>query len=210
MMVYQWCVENKLPVLVHHNANYFHHDASRLEARQVGVYADEIMEVLQKFPDLVFCWMHCGISRSCFNTMHHLLIGELADMYPNIYFDISWVVYETTICKPRTYTPKPEWLNLFEKYPTRFYMGSDCVGQFESIDGENLYAPQQVKYHELLTMLTDEARDGLAWRNSERLFFEGWKVPTYAKTAAPKMPGECLVINEKLQTGSWVPNGELY
>jgi predicted TIM-barrel fold metal-dependent hydrolase/xanthine/uracil/vitamin C permease (AzgA family) len=225
MIIYEWAIEHDLPCLVHHNANYFHHNTARLKPDQVGVYAEEVCEVLQKYPKLKFIWCHAGISRSCFGIAHHAILDGMLERFNNLWIDISWVVYETTICKPKSFMARDEWLQLFEKYPKRFVLGSDAVGQYEMPEWlraatnapvHGLYGPQIVKYQETLNALSKETREALAWKNCEELFFQGWSLPPqegrYSRLD-PTNEALCLVVHDDKQGeehGEWIPTGEMF
>jgi predicted TIM-barrel fold metal-dependent hydrolase len=224
-MIYEWAIERDLPCLVHHNANYFHHNTARLKPDQVGVYAEEVCEVLQKYPKLKFIWCHAGISRSCFGIAHDKILDNMIGKFPNLVIDLSWVVFETTICKPKSFTPKEEWITLMEKFPKNFILGSDAVGQYEMPEWlrsatkapvHGLYGPQIVKYQGMLDLLSKETREMIAWKNCEDLFFKGWELPAREgiySYQAPCNEALCLVVHDGKQGeehGEWIPTGEVY
>lgn len=52
--------------------------------------------------------------------------------YPNLWIDLSWVVYSTDIA-PSGIVSK-EWVAIVEEFPDRFMLGTDEVGHFEDYD----------------------------------------------------------------------------
>jgi hypothetical protein len=228
--IYAWAVEHDLPCLVHHNANYFHHNTAKLKVDQVGVYAEEVCEVLAEFPTLKFLWCHAGISRSCFGVAHEKILDSMIGRFPNLIVDLSWVVFETTMCKPKrlaegAFEVKDEWLAVMEKYPKNFIIGSDAVGQYEMPQWlraatkapiHGLYGPQMVKYQGMLSSLSKSTREAIAWKNCEDIFFKNWKLPpregNYHQHDATN-EAECLVVNDKIrgeETGEWIKTGEVF
>jgi hypothetical protein len=145
--------------------------------------------------------------------------------YPNLVIDISWVVFETTICKPKCFEPKDEWVKLMEKFPKNFILGSDAVGQYEMPEWlrsatkapvHGLYGPQIVKYQGMLSALSKETREAIAWKNCEDLFFQGWDLPPRDGIygyQAPCNEALCLVVHDDKQGeehGEWIPTGEQF
>lgn len=63
---------------------------------------------------------------------------------PNLYYDISWVVFDDFIVKDDA--SLVEWAALIEKYPTRFILGTDKVGHW------NAY-PDEVSQYEILVVI---------------------------------------------------------
>lgn len=113
-----------LPVLIHQNST------------SVGVhdrfeYIHELKEVLEAFPGTRFVWAHCGISRRVEHKLYHRMLEEVLEEFPNLNVDLSWVVYDQTIC--RDGFPKRSWVNLIERFPERFTLGSDLCGHFNNL-----------------------------------------------------------------------------
>jgi len=52
--------------------------------------------------------------------------------YPNLWIDLSWVVYSMDVAPSGT--PSQEWVALVEEFPDRFMLGTDEVGHFEDYD----------------------------------------------------------------------------
>ena len=204
--VYEFAIENNLPVLVHHNADRV------AEAEDDGEweYLHEVIEVLEFYPKLRFTWVHCGVSRRTFEETHYQMCDDMLDKYANLKFDISWVVYEDVICDKEG-NVKAQWLKVFEKHSTRFMIGSDQVGQFIGPNGENWLKPEIVKYYKLLDQLSPEAAQNIAWKNAEMEYFNGWEVPDGEgngryRQIEPSYDCECLYNYQ----GLFVKTGEKY
>ena len=58
-------------------------------------------------------------------------LGRLLQRYPNLYIDLSWSVLRHTCWTSRA--SPTQWLALVERFPQRFMLGSDVVGQFDSL-----------------------------------------------------------------------------
>ena len=57
---------------------------------------------------------------------------RLLQRYPNLYIDLSWSVLRPYLLDEQG-KPDPQWLALVERFPQRFMLGSDVVGQFDSL-----------------------------------------------------------------------------
>jgi hypothetical protein len=154
--VFSFCAQKNIPALIHHNC-------CSIGFGNDFTYVYELEEVLEKYPRLKFIWAHCGASRRTTNGRYHEMMERLLLKYPNLYADISWVVYEEEICKHGE--PKKEWIQLFTRYSERFTIGSDIFGHFDEL--KSLVE----RYHLLLEKLPDKAAQNLAWMNAEKLWF---------------------------------------
>ncbi|MCX6562050.1 MAG: amidohydrolase family protein [Candidatus Aminicenantes bacterium] len=154
--VYALCAARRLPVLIHQNS-------TSVSIHDEYEHLDELEEMLQKFPETVFVWAHCGISRRVFHKNYHEMVSALLDRYPNAHVDISWVVYDDVICD--MLQPKKHWLDTINRYPTRFSLGSDLCGHFEHL-GRSL-----ARYNGLLRSLSPRVRRLVSSENAERLWF---------------------------------------
>ena len=91
-------------------------------------------------------------------NMEELMViaGNLLHNNPNLYVDISWLVYENYI-KGELFRIREEadifadaWAVLIEKYSDRFMIGSDKVGHWSD------YPQEIMKYYMLLDKLSPE------------------------------------------------------
>ena len=155
--VYDLAGSRDLPVLLHQNSSSVgHHE--RFE------YLSEVRKALDAFPGTTFVWAHCGISRRVGHKLYHRMVDEMLQEYSNLMMDLSWVVYDQTVC--RNHVPKKSWLDLISKYPERFMLGSDLCGHFEFL-GKTM-----ARYDQLLELLGSGERLMLASGNAERT----WKM----------------------------------
>jgi hypothetical protein len=65
------------------------------------------------------------------------VLTRLLEDYPNLYVDLSWSVLEPYLLDSEG-VPRQAWLQLVERFPERFMLGSDLVGRFDSL-GEQLH-----------------------------------------------------------------------
>ncbi|CAK0847480.1 unnamed protein product [Prorocentrum cordatum] len=170
--IYTFCCEKQLPVMVHSNADRVAHKSTgRLE------YAPEVTSVLDRFPSLIFIWCHAGVSRQTADQHQAHHIDDLMTKYPNLHADISWVVWEQSICDENGEI-KQDWLDVIEKHSDRFMIGSDNTGQFWTPDlKKNTLKGQITKYWPLYEKLSPQAAQRVSCGNGERIFFSSWTVP---------------------------------
>ncbi|WP_106477163.1 amidohydrolase family protein [Phytohalomonas tamaricis] len=126
MAVYRLAAERKLPVLVHSNIT------AKRENRPL--YLDEFEQAVKANPDTVFLWAHAGTSEELNRRLGRLSflrdeVERMLKAYPNLYIDLSWTVLEPYLLDASGH-PRQEWVRLIQRYPDRFTLGSDLVGQF--------------------------------------------------------------------------------
>jgi hypothetical protein len=170
--IYEFAIEKDLPILVHHNADRLGSSDDKF------AFVCEVEEVLIKYPKLKFVWVHSGVSRRLTKEKHHEMIDRLLSTYPNIFLDISWVIWEEVICTPAG-DIKDEWVKVCEKHPTRFTIGSDQVAQFYSVPDaqSNLLSANIKKYWPLFEKLSEAAGKQIAYGNAFDWYFKDWDVP---------------------------------
>lgn len=132
--IYHLAAERDLPVLLHSNIT------SKRERNPL--YLAEIEEPLRNHPHTRFIWAHAGSSLEIHRhqtQMDFLLpvLTRLLEDYPNLYVDLSWSVLEPYLLDAEG-VPRQAWLQLVERFPERFMLGSDLVGRFDSL-GEQLH-----------------------------------------------------------------------
>lgn len=130
--VYHLAAERDLPVLLHSNIT------SKRERNPL--YLAEIEEPLRNHPHTRFIWAHAGSSMEIHRhqtKMDFLLpvLTRLLEDYPNLYVDLSWSVLKPYLLDEQG-VPREAWLALVKRYPTRFMLGSDVVGRFDSLGEE--------------------------------------------------------------------------
>merc|ERR1712216_1085036 len=92
--IWQYCAENQLSVLMHHNLY-------RSGCTEMCVeWVNQLENVLSDCPNLSLVLCHTGISRLCWDKDgHHRWVDKTLARYPSLMMDISWVVYDNVICK---------------------------------------------------------------------------------------------------------------
>jgi predicted TIM-barrel fold metal-dependent hydrolase len=133
--VYHLAAEYDLPVMLHANIT------SKREKNPL--YLAEIEEPLRNHPHVRFIWAHAGTSMEIHRHQEKLdflrpVLERLLADYPNLYIDLSWTVLRPYLLDKHG-TPDRRWLALVERHPERFLLGSDVVGQFDSL-GEYMRA----------------------------------------------------------------------
>ena len=169
--VYRFCAKKDLPVCLHQNSTTV---ASSLNSSYTKdyEYLHELVEVIEKHPDTTFIWAHCGVSRRVEHPKYYEMVHGLLNMYNNLHVDISWVVYDNTICDQEilkekgTYEPKTEWLDLIEEYQDRIMVGSDLCGHFD------IHGKTMSRYNSLFEELSQEAAVKVANGNAKKLYFK--------------------------------------
>lgn len=154
--IYDFAAAEGVPVLVHHN----------ISAQNVSdpLYLDELMEALEYNRNCKIIWAHIGISRRIEQEELLIIAGRLLHDNPNLWVDISWLVFDDYIRGDKfSYNENQVlmdmWVALIEKYPDRFMIGSDKVGHWETYPGEIL------KYYMLLDRLKPETAEKVCRKN---------------------------------------------
>ena len=130
--VYDLAAEYDIPVLIHHNISSVNNPDP--------LYLGEMKNALAHNRKTRIIWAHVGISRRITVVDLPDIAEDMLRSNPNLYYDISWIVYEEYIAKDEASLDK--WAELIEKYPDRFMIGSDKVGHWDTYPGEiTKYAP---------------------------------------------------------------------
>lgn len=122
--VYIFAAEHDLPVCIHS-------DISSVWIQE-PLYLHEIEEAVKNHPKTRFNWAHAGISR---RIVVPTLVQELRRMlktYPNLWVDLSWVVYPMNVAPNGI--PNEKWVALVEEFPDRFMLGTDKIGHYQDYD----------------------------------------------------------------------------
>ena len=132
--VYHLAAENDLPVMLHSNIT------SKRERNPL--YLAEIEEPLRNHPHTRFIWAHAGTSAEIHRHQTRLefllpTLTRLLESYPNLYIDLSWSLL-TPYLLDKQGNPDPVWLQLVERFPERFMLGSDVVGRFNKLGSDCL------------------------------------------------------------------------
>jgi len=193
--IFDFAGEFALPVSIHHNIAPVSSDGLPRSAQYLG----EILEAFEEFPQTTFIYAHAGISR---RVVVEDLTGIL-DCYvltphqSHVLIDLSWVVFEDYLLdrdhngdvKHAPISGEPlirrEWIDLIEKFPGNFLLGSDKVGDFTG----DKYKKEIRKFDPLLRQLKPEVAKQVASLNWLRIvpedgltLPEGYKYPEFRYT----------------------------
>lgn len=141
--------EHDLPIFLHSNiGSVWKHDP---------IYLPEVETAVKNHPRTRFVWCHAGISRRIEIPTLTQALDRMLSTYPNLFVDVSWVVYETNLLKNAK--PDEKWVALVERYPDRFMIGTDKVGHFKE------YPQEILKYKAFLDALNPATAKKLAREN---------------------------------------------
>lgn len=145
--VFDLGAEEGLPVMVHHNIT--------AQSSEEVLYLDELKRAVAHNPECKIIWAHVGISRRVEIQNLPEIAGEMLAEHPNLYTDLSWVVYDYYVKDsfPDGYldgNTMDDWVALCEEYPDRIMIGTDKVGHWKT------YPSEVVKYYDLLDRLQPE------------------------------------------------------
>lgn len=152
--VYDYAAFANLPI-------WIHNDIGTTSLRE-PVYLQEISNAVSGHPNTRFVWCHAGQGRNLNITTLKSDVEGMLEKNKNLWVDISWIVYDTVIAPEGE--PEVEWVNLIEKYPDRFMIGSDKIGSFGAA-----YEKEIDKYKPLLRALTPKTARNLAHDNLDRV-----------------------------------------
>ena len=158
--IFDLAADEQLPVLVHHNLT--------AQNQERILYLHELEEALKHNPQCRIIWAHIGISRRIEVQDLIAIASRLLDTYPNLYVDISWLVYDYYFLDrfPTQYpdgNSLDDWAAFVEYYQDRVLIGTDKVGHWET------YPAEVIKYYELLDRLSQGAISKVCHDNVLRL-----------------------------------------
>lgn len=145
--VFDLAAEEGLPVLVHHNIT--------AQSEERVLYRKELEEALAHNRKCNIIWAHIGISRRVEIQNLVAIASELLDAHPNLYVDISWLVFDYYFLDrfPNNYMDGDsldDWAAFMDKYQDRVLIGTDKVGHWAT------YPAEVVKYYKLLDKLSPD------------------------------------------------------
>ena len=149
--VYKYAGDNNLPIWIHSDI------ADPMSKKPTFLY--EMEEAIKNNPKTKMVWCHIGDTRTVDIKGLADTTRRLLNDYDNLYYDISWVVYEQIIVPDSTGVPSQEWIDVFEQFPDRFMVGSDKIGDFSK------YEETIRKYDVLFDALPTETAQKLAYDN---------------------------------------------
>jgi len=159
--VYEYAAEKNLPIWIHSDIG------DPISNKPTFLY--EMEDAIKNHPKTKMVWCHIGDTRGVDVEGLSEITIRLLKAYPNLYYDISWVVFEQIIAPEGK--PDPEWLAIFEQFPNRFMVGTDKIGGFSD------YVQTIRKYDVLFDALSPETAKKLASENMFEL------LPKRAKNA---------------------------
>jgi len=120
--VYDLAREQDFPVLLHTNIGSVRN--------KEPIYLPELENALKKHPGTRFIWAHAGIGRRINVPALVNVCDRLLSTYDNLWIDLTSHLYEEYLVIDGKLSQ--DWVNLIEKYPDRFMIGSDVVGHFDA------------------------------------------------------------------------------
>lgn len=154
--VYEYAAEQNLPIWIHSDIG------DPISNKDTFLY--EMETAVSNHPNTKIVWCHIGDTRGVNIKSLPATTKRLLKSYPNLYYDISWVVFEQIIAPGGK--PAPEWVAIFEEFPDRFMVGTDKIGGFSD------YVSTIRKYDILFNALTPETAKKLASENMFNLLPE--------------------------------------
>lgn len=152
--VYALAAEHGLPVLVHSNI-------TSVRIRE-PLYLEEFESTLANHPRTRFIWAHAGTSAEVNRRMDLEFLDKeverLLGTYPNLWIDLSWSVLDDFLLEGGDDVNR-HWVEIIERHPERFLLGSDLLGRFDSM------SKKFRAYHTLLDALSPECAQLVARDN---------------------------------------------
>lgn len=188
-----------LPVSIHHNIAPISRDPSEIKP---PLYLDELVELFRHCRwqeggisyTTRFIWCHAGISRRItIEDLPFWIEAVLSDSVDQVYIDLSWVVLEDYIDRELD-----RWVELIERYPGRFMIGSDAVGRASAIDQE------LNRYDLLLSRLSADVRVRVAHDNFADLMQEMAQM-----RAAAGLGAQGIVLDDSYEYPEYANTGRL-
>ena len=154
--VYDFAAERDLPVLLHSNIGT---DDNERKLDSNPVYVRELRTALENHPKARFIWAHAGVSYGIsFDRIPDIVGGLLAE-FDNLWIDLSWDVFLQKQLKKQEATQ--HWLDLINKYDSRFMIGTDAVGK----SGIEKYASIVLEYRNVISGLETDAQRKVGFQN---------------------------------------------
>lgn len=147
--VYNFAAERNIPVQIHSDMG--------VASNQEPIYLYEMEEAVRNAPNTRFIWCHAGYNRGLNIPTAPAEIHRMIRTYPNLWVDISWLVFENWIFPKNRINSV--WLEIFKEYPDRFFIGSDKIGRFDT------YPEAILKYDKLMNLLSENDADMIARTN---------------------------------------------
>jgi hypothetical protein len=140
-----------------------HHDSSSAGRPGDHEYVPQLHEMLQRHPDTDVVWCHAGVARRIEPHDQDQVVEDLLTSHDRLHVDVSWSLVDRIL---REDGPDPSWVALIDRFPDRFVLGSDSVGDLEGLSA------QVARLERLLDSLSPVGRDLVASGNAQRLWFQ--------------------------------------
>lgn len=147
--VYDFAAEHDLPVNIHS-------DISSVWVHK-PLYLHEMEEALKKHPKTRIVWAHAGASRRIVVPGLVSIMRRMLKTYPNLWIDLSWVVYPNYVAPNGK--PDKKWVDLVEEFPDRFMIGTDNIGHYDH------YEQTIKRYYVFLDALSPKTAHRVAEKN---------------------------------------------
>ena len=139
----------------------FHQDSSSAGRWARHEYVPEVVTMLERHPRVPFVWCHGGVGRRVHPEHQAAMLEDLLGRFPRLHVDLSWAAGDQAL---HDGVPDDDWAGLVTSHPDRFLLGSDAVGDVETI-------PERVKdWGRLLDRLPGAAADLVRTENARRLW----------------------------------------
>lgn len=131
-LVYQYCEENEIPMVVHANAaDVCWKPGGPFEKRGIAdiswmEYYNDLKDVLLAYPKLRMTIAHFG-----FSSLHPEEAAALLDEFENVYYDIC----PNQFMFPNFAANEKVWRPFFDKYQDRIIYGTDLGSNTKDLDG---------------------------------------------------------------------------
>ena len=131
-LVYQYCEENQIPMVVHANAaDVCWKPGGPFEKQGISRiswidYYNDLKAVLLAYPKLRMTIAHFG-----FSSLHPEEAAALLDEFPNVYYDIC----PNQFMFPNFAANEHIWRPFFDKYQDRIIYGTDLGSNTKDLDG---------------------------------------------------------------------------
>lgn len=153
--VYELAGKKGMAVMIHNNL------ATRsFKGATLPIYRPYVENVLKRHRQTKFILPHAGIMRNVVIDNLTALLDDMLKKNKNLYIDLSFVVLENYIM-PQGLVSK-EWIDLIEKYPNRFLIGTDYLGGYQDFYEIKKFIP-------LLDSLKPKTAKNLASANFDNL-----------------------------------------
>ncbi len=145
LKVYDLAAEQNMPVLLHQNISDFNVNEP--------VYLHEIENALAHNRNTKIIWAHIGVVLGI--TIPNMLeiVEKMLVEHSNIYFDLSIIIMRYIV------KDVANWSILIEKYPDRFFVGTDKVAYW------NTYLEAVEKFYPLLDLLNEKTVKKVCYEN---------------------------------------------